>query len=160
MRYLDGSCYAGAWRAGERQGQGRLRTPAGDVFVGGFVDGRHTGPGALLMVRCLRQSNVGVQCPALLGDGQAGSCARRCRCWTAHSFVTLRLQVPSTLDFAETAMLFPKCSGGMISMSGGGQPKRGLKYTAEWTADDARCGSLERMTDAESESVLGPVWWC
>lgn len=54
MQYLDGSCYAGAWRAGERQGQGRLRLPAGDVFIGGFVDGRRTGPGALLMVRCLR----------------------------------------------------------------------------------------------------------
>ena len=52
MQYLDGSCYAGAWRAGERQGQGRLRTPAGDVFLGGFVDGHRTGPGTLLMVRC------------------------------------------------------------------------------------------------------------
>lgn len=53
MRYLDGSCYAGAWRAGERQGQGRLRSPAGDVFIGQFVYGRRTGSGTLLMVRCL-----------------------------------------------------------------------------------------------------------
>lgn len=53
MQYLDGSCYAGAWRAGERQGQGRQRTPEGDVFIGGFSGGRRSGPGALLMVRCL-----------------------------------------------------------------------------------------------------------